>query len=85
MGERKTKLARGDRYSILKAAEPAAEMIADYERGRDGMRELRVESLEETIWDDIEAVHEGHIDRWQVKRLLQPFDREDAAEIVAAA
>jgi len=85
MGERKTKLGRGDRYGLLKAAELAAEMIADYERAREGVRELRVESLEEAIWDDIEAVQQAHTDRWQVKRLLKPFDREEAAKIVAAA
>jgi hypothetical protein len=85
MGVRKTKLARGDRYGLLKAAELAAEMIAQYERARDGVRELRVESQEEAVWDDIEAVHDGHIDRWQVKRLLQPFDRDDAAEIICAS
>lgn len=53
MGARKTSLARGDRYGLLKATELAAEMIGQYERGLDGVRELRVESLEEAIWDDI--------------------------------
>ncbi len=84
MGARKTKLARGDRYGLLKATELAAEMIAQYERAREGAHELRVESLEEAIWDDIVATHGIHTDKWQVKRLLEPFDRDDASKVVAA-
>lgn len=76
---------RGDRYGLLKAAELAAEMVGQYERARDGAIEIRVESLQEAIWDDIHVVRSHHIDKWQVKRLKEKFDAGDVAEVIKSA
>src|SRR5678815_4880674 len=85
MGSRKTKLARSDRYGLLKAAELAAEMISDYEHARVGAYEIRVESLEEAVWDDVVVKKRKQPEKWQVKRLMTTFDTTDAAEIIESA
>lgn len=81
----KTRLMRGESYGLLKAAELAAEMIAQYERKRTGAFEIRVESLGDGIWDDISVVYEHSADKWQVKRLMQSLDGADARKIIIAA
>jgi len=85
MGTKKTGLMRGDRYGLLKAAELAAELIADYERGRDGAIKIRVECLDDDSWDDIEVTHRSRIDRWQVKRVKENLAFVDASKLVASA
>lgn len=85
MGIKKTRLMRGDRYGLLKAAELAAEMIGDYERSRDGAREIRVESLEDAVWDDIFVERSQRTDKWQVKRLTAEFPADDASSVIVTA
>src|SRR5687768_1733856 len=75
---------RADRFGLLVATELAAEMIANYERGRAGGIELRVESLDEAVWDDVVRIAATGNEKWQVKRQIAAFDADDAAEIVAA-
>lgn len=85
MGPKKTKLMRGDRYGLLKAAELAAELVGEYERARDGAVKVRVECPDDESWDDIEVTHVNRMDRWQVKRLKQDLAAEDASELLASA
>ncbi len=85
MGNKKTQLMRGDRYGLLKAAELAAELIGDYERGRDGASSIRVESLDDDAWDDIEVNYSTRIDRWQVKRLKEKLEAADALKLLETA
>jgi hypothetical protein len=84
MGSQKTKLMRGDRYGLLKAAELAAEMISQYECARDGAHQMRVESHEEAVWDDIVVVRGDRADKWQVKRLMEKLAHDDAADLILA-
>jgi len=84
MGTQKTQLLKRDRYGLLKAAELAAEMIGDYERAREGAREIRVEATTEPIWDDVVVHRNAHTDKWQVKRQTKPLEVADARAIVAA-
>lgn len=83
MGLKKTRLVRADRYGLLKAAELAAEMIAAYERRRDGAEALHVESLDEALWDDVAVSLSATTHRWQVKRQMTDFSAEAAAELIS--
>jgi len=82
MGTRKTNLMRGDRYGLMKAAELSAELIGEYERARNGALKVRVECADEERWDDIEVVHIGRTDRWQVKRVKQKLTVSEASELL---
>ena len=85
MGVAKTKLMRGDRYSLLAAAELIAKMVGDFERGRSGTHSIRVESLDDPLWDDIKAVDEAALHKWQVKRLAAPLPSEAATKLLRSA
>lgn len=85
MGVSKTQLLKRDRYGLLKATELAAEMLADYERARDGGREMRVEETTEPVWDDAVVYRNDRTDKWQIKRQTTPFDLADAKKLITAS
>lgn len=81
----KTQLLQRDSYGLLKATELAAEMLAEYERARDGGREMRVEDTTNPQWDDIVVHHSSRTDKWQVKRQTTDFKLADAQKLITAA
>lgn len=84
MGLPKTQLQKRDRYGLLVATELAAEMLGDYERARTGAREIRVEAITETVWDDVVVHGPTHLDKWQVKRQLTPLSVAEAKKMIKA-